>query len=496
MQRFLLVNMDMKLMRILSARGVIMKLFKVFVLLLISGQACSQIIFYNDFEEPAITPLFPQVAGEFVLPDEPAANQLDWVVQQLSESSTSINDINAHFSSAFNAGQLQSFFDGLRNNYPNGKIIDIVAMTPMSTAVVVQGQDANANMGYFLVDSRYTGNEEIIYFYVTPYYGSVQYPVDQGLSMQQAITKFNSFAADVGVLVAYVDHNNQCQAIYQSNAQTLKATGSIFKTWVMGGLADAVESTSITPSQNVVFDAGQWVNGGSVVNNEPAGTVFSAQDLAVMMLGVSDNTATEILHDLVGRSVIDAYIDTSGVVNANVLKPILSINEQFHLIFSIDPTTATNFVNDTEANQLNFINTQLEPLGAVTSYPYQNDFLMTSGSWRASAMEVCQNFANLRTYPQGSAALNLIDRAMGAQTAQPEIRNNWDRVWYKGGSLVSGVDGYHVLTHAWLLENNGHAPYVVVGMTNDDNGGIDNNDGIYKIQSVLARILELTREGL
>ncbi len=480
----------------MAAKGIIMKLFKVFVLLLLSGQVWSQVIFYNDFEVPAIQPLFPQVAGQFVLPNEPAANQLKWVVQQLSESSTSIADINAHFSSGFNANDLQNFFDSLRNTYPDGKIIDIVAMTPMSTAVVVQGQDANADMGYFLVDSRYTGNEEIVYFSVSPYSGSVQYPVDQNLTMQQAISKLNTFAADVGVLVAYVDHNNQCQPVYQSNANTLKATASIFKTWVLGGLANQVVNSTIQPGQNVVYDADQWVNGGSVVNYEPAGTVFSAQDLAVMMLGVSDNTATEIIHDLVGRSVIDHYIDGSGVVDATVLKPILSINEQFHLFFSIHPTTATNFINDTESNQLNFINTQLEPLGAVTSYPYQNYFLLTSGSWRASAMEVCQNFAHLRTYPQGSDALALIDRAMGAQTAQPEIRNHWDRVWYKGGSLVSGVDGYHVLTHAWLLEDNGHAPYVVVGMTNDDNGGIDNNDGIYKVQSVLARILELTRAGL
>ena len=470
-----------------------MRLLKVFVLVFICGQAWSQVIFYNDFEVPAIQPLFPQVAGKFVLPDEPAANQLEWVVQQLSESSISIADINAHFSSAFNATTIQNFFNDLRSDYPDGKIIDVVGMTPMSTAVVVQGQDAQAKMGYFLVDSRYTGNEEIIYFYVSPYYGSVQYPVDQNLTMQQAINKFDTLAADVGLLVAYVDRNNQCQAIYQSNANTLKATGSIFKTWVLGGLADEVDNLNITPAQNVVYDASQWVNGGSVVNNEPAGTVFSAQDLAVMMLGVSDNTATEILHDWVGRSTIDAYIDTSGVLDATVLKPILSINEQFNLFFSIDPTSATDFINDSESNQLNFVITQLEPLGTVTSYPYQNDFLMTSGSWRASAMDVCQNFAHLRTYPKGSDALALVDRAMGAQTAQPEIRNNWDRVWYKGGSLVSGVDGYHVLTHAWLLEDNGHAPYVVVGMTNDANGGIDNNDGIYKVQSVLARILELSR---
>lgn len=473
-----------------------MKLFNVIVLLFVCNHAWSQIIFYNDFEVPAIQPLFPQVGGEFVLPNEPAANQLNWVVQQLSESSTSINDINTHFSSGFNAGNLQTFFDTLRNDYPNGKINEIIGMTPMSATVVVRGQDANANEGYFTVESRYTGSEEIIYFQVSDYFGSVQYPVDQTLTMQQAVNKFTTVAADVGVLVAYVDPNDNCQAIYQNNSNTLKATGSIFKTWVMGGLADAVENMTILPGQNVTFDASQWVNGSSLLNYEPAGTIFSAQDLAVMMLGVSDNTATELLHDLVGRSVIDQYIDGSGVVDATVLKPMLSINEQFHLFFSIDPTTALDFVNDSEPNQLNFINTQLEPLGAVTSYPYNNDFLMTTGSWRASAMEVCQNFANLRTYPKGSAAMNLVDRAMGAQAAQPEVRKHWDRVWYKGGSLVSGVNGYQVLTHAWLLENNGHTPYVVVGMTNDANGGIDDNDGLYIIQSVLGRILELTRAGL
>jgi len=128
-----------------------MKLFNVIVLLFVCNHAWSQIIFYNDFEVPAIQPLFPQVGGEFVLPNEPAANQLNWVVQQLSESSTSINDINTHFSSGFNAGNLQTFFDTLRNDYPNGKINEIIGMTPMSATVVVRGQDANANEGYFTV---------------------------------------------------------------------------------------------------------------------------------------------------------------------------------------------------------------------------------------------------------------------------------------------------------------------------------------------------------
>ncbi|MEO5625893.1 MAG: hypothetical protein ABIQ70_07795, partial [Dokdonella sp.] len=75
------------------------------------------------------------------------------------------------------------------------------------------------------------------------------------------------------------------------------------------------------------------------------------------------------------------------------------------------------------------------------------------------------------------------------QSAQPEVRNAWDRVWYKGGSL-SGGDGYHVLTHAWMVQKNGQDAYVVIAMSNSDSGGIDQ----YKVQSITGRILQLVSQ--
>jgi hypothetical protein len=89
--------------------------------------------------------------------------------------------------------------------------------------------------------------------------------------------------------------------------------------------------------------------------------------------------------------------------------------------------------------------------------------------------------------PGGSDALRLVDRAMGAQAALPNVRAEWDRVWYKGGSLASSA-GTHVLVHSWLLEDAGRDPYVVVLMANSDGGGIS---GV-NVQSVVARILQLT----
>jgi hypothetical protein len=81
---------------------------------------------------------------------------------------------------------------------------------------------------------------------------------------------------------------------------------------------------------------------------------------------------------------------------------------------------------------------------------------------------------------------------MGYQAAQPGIRNEWERVWYKGGSLTSGATGNHVLTNAWMLQKDGESrPWVVVALANDSNGGIE----IGPIQSLTSRIIELVGQA-
>ncbi len=62
--------------------------------------------------------------------------------------------------------------------------------------------------------------------------------------------------------------------------------------------------------------------------------------------------------------------------------------------------------------------------------------------------------------------------------------------------MVSEITGFHVLTHAWLLENNGQWPIAAVGMNNDSNGGFELGGGRGKVKSVLSRIFELAVEGL
>lgn len=461
--------------------------------------AHAQPIFRNGLEDLDLLPLFPVTDGTFVLPDEPAANQLTWLLGELAKPSTSLDDINAHFSDAWlasvDAEATRDFIDLVRADFPNGKIIDIITLTPMVVNVFVQGQDLAEKTGFFTLKASYSGAQKITSLGVTPHSGELQYGEDQALTIPQAIAKFTTLAADTSVLVAWVDEAGACHPIHAHDANLLRATGSVFKTWVLGGLAERVKAGQLDPAQDVAFVASERVFAGSEINSEPFGTLFTLGDLATLMIGVSDNSATDLVHEVTGRSHIDSYVAGSGVADPDVLRPMLSVNEQFHLIFSFDLPTATGYVNDTEANQLTFINDQIVPLGPVSAFPYANDSLMTSGTWRASALDVCANYSRLRQYARGTPARELVDRAMGASVAQVGVRNHWDRAWYKGGSLVSGATGYHVLAHAWLLEDNGRPPFVVVAMANDSSGGIEDADGLFKVQSLLSRILEVVAES-
>ncbi|MEO7916782.1 MAG: serine hydrolase, partial [Dokdonella sp.] len=226
---------------------------------------------------------------------------------------------------------------------------------------------------------------------------------------------------------------------------------------------------------------------GGTINSEPLNTPFTVRDLAKLMIGISDNTATDLMHQLLGRTFLNQVIVDFGVAQPDLLTPLLGISEQFHLFTSFNMTTALTYVNGTQAFKNQFLQNNIVPLGPNTGGAFANVPLYTDGSWRASPTDICRAFGQMLRLPQGSEAIMTVDAAAGAGVAQPDVRAKWDRVWYKGGSLASGANGFHVLTHAWMLQNAGQDPYVVIAMSNSVNGNIDQ----FFVQSVTGRILQL-----
>lgn len=447
-------------------------------------------LYVDGFDPPSIEPLFPQAAGSYQLPSGPTADQLQWLMGELAAGeTTTVAEVNAHFDPAWlsqnNVAQTQAFIQTVRTAYPNAVITDVMALTPVRATVLIDSPGSGPPSGFMPFGTRYTNGGLIVQFGVSTYGGSVQYPEDQALSLAQAADKFATLSPSPSLLVGRINAAGQCTALQDRSANTPRATASVFKIWVLGGLGEAIVDGSVASTDILPMVASEIAPGGTI-NSEPLNTPFPIADLARLMMGISDNTATDLLHERVGRDRLDALVPAWGVAQPDLLVPFLGISEQFHVFRSFNLSDALSYVNGTQPFKYMFLHDRIEPLGPNTGGPFFHTQLLTDGTWRASPYDICRAFAKLRRLPQGSEALKTVDEALGAGVAQPDVRSRWDRVWYKGGNLASGA-GDHVLTHAWMLENAGEDPYVVIALSNNPSGGIDT----YKIQSITGRMLEL-----
>ncbi len=453
----------------------------------------------NRCMDRALVNLFPLGSGEAAIPESLAGRQLAWLLAVL-DSTGAISDaeIRDHFADSWLASNgvaaTRGFLEELRGAYPGGRWIDPVASVPTQVTGIISsrnGDDFFLNLQTNLTEGR------IISLGANPFgrngTGSVIYASDASLGLEAAADRFMSLSPEAGVLLARIDDSHQCQPLVARNADVPRSIASVFKIWILGAVADALDDRSVTWDQVLPLDGAKQVNGGPLFS-EPAGTPLSVDELATFMLGVSDNTATDMLLALAGRERMDGLHAEYGHRTPELMAPQLGISEQFHLFFSFPMMEALSYVNGTEAFQRRFLEERIVPLGsrATGGGGFFNESLFIDGAWQASPLDICGAFARHRQHVPGSDAALVVERALQSQAAQPNLRERWDRVWYKGGSLDSGASGRMVLTHAFMFEREGEAPFVLVGLSNNPSGGLE--DEVFNIQSVLGRLARIAAD--
>lgn len=441
----------------------------------------------------AIQPAFPKSGGLYQLPLEyPSVQQLDWVLAQLAAGSTSVADINAHFTTqalaSTSATQWQNFFQSLRTASPNAIVVDLIAATPISIAARI-GTPGQPATGFRLdLTTTYAGGRiNALAAGAVALDARPQLAADQVLTLAQAADKVLALWPQSSVLVAEIV-DTQCVPILERNATTPRATASVFKTWVLGALAQAVRDGVVAPDLTVPLVAAERVR-NALLFPEPLGTPVPLPHMAVMMMGDSDNSATDHLHELVGRTRLEAILAQFDNQHPQLLTPLLSVNEVFTLLFDVPLAEAQAYAVGTEEFQRNYLDTVLVPHGPSTGSG-QNLAVHTTASWQASPLDVCNAHAGLRRLHDQSPAFQLADRALSSNVGLPLVRDRWERVWNKGGSLGEAI-GLTILTQSWLLESDGRGAFFVAVMVNKPETGIDAT----QFRSLGSRILQLVDEA-
>ena len=134
-------------------------------------------------------------------------------------------------------------------------------------------------------------------------------------TLADEISRFNG---EVGIVVEDLDMNWKISF----NKDQLFPSASLAKVPIMVACFLAAEQGRIRLDQNIALKSSHKLTGSGVLKSMPAGTIFSVKRLIGLMICDSDNTATNILTDLLGIDYLNSTFKTFGLKNTNLSRRI------------------------------------------------------------------------------------------------------------------------------------------------------------------------------
>jgi len=123
--------------------------------------------------------------------------------------------------------------------------------------------------------------------------------------LQDAVKGFNG---QVGIYV----HNLKTGKTAAMNADTLFPTASMIKVSIQCGLMDKIEKGEIQYNQKLVYRDSLLYKGEDILGSFKDKDTIEVSKVALLMITMSDNTASLWLQKLVGSDYINHWLDSTG----------------------------------------------------------------------------------------------------------------------------------------------------------------------------------------
>jgi Beta-lactamase enzyme family/ORF 12 gene product N-terminal len=379
------------------------------------------------------------------LPDTPAGRQARWVVAAVEHSPIPAAQISQHFDRTF---------------------LTVVTPAKLNTAL--------SGVRSLQVDSVTSSAPDALRFVVTANGAvrlNVAISVDQaglisGLLFQQAVTlpstwsgverQVGSVAPDVRFLVAAV-RGGDCVPLQSRDAGTPAPLGSAFKLYVLDALARAIAAGQVSWNQRLTVTSALKSLPSGVLQNQPDGATVTVRQAATDLISVSDNTAADMLTELLGRAAVESAARATGMTRPALDVPFLTPRELFVLKLDDWPALASRYLALGPAGRQAMLAGTVDrvPLSALNASGWTAPRDISSLEWFASPADICRVFASLAALSRQpglgplSAILSLNQGGMSLDPAR------WQPAWFKGGSEPG------VLTLNYLASTRDGRTYVV-----------------------------------
>ncbi len=382
------------------------------------------------------------------LPNDPAGTQLRWFLNSVATAPLSGQEIGAHFDALFlgkiDAAKINTVLAELPTP---GTLVGVLSSGPTGLVAI-----ARFGTVRWKVTLSVDGSGLIDSLLLTPSPSETNWSqIDRALA---------AIAPNVSFLAARVT-NGSCQVIHQLASSTPRPLGSEFKLFVLGALAKQVATGKIRWNQELAVEnqlksIGNPVGSGSL-QYSPPGTKVSVQETATKMISISDNTAADMLINLVGRSAVETQVrHWSSTPGLDV--PFLTTRETLLLHYVNYPKLANAYLSRAPGEREAFLGSSVDPLPVSdvqgSNQPHDIDTI----EWFGSPEDICRAFVGLQQLsrqPKLSPIASILSVNKGGLGLDP---SEWPTVWFKGGSEPG------VLTLGYMATKSGGQTFVVSAM--------------------------------
>ena len=398
------------------------------------------------------------------LPDAQVGRQLAWFLRAVANLPWSPQEIKAHFDSRFLAQISPDQINSTLKQAPapsGASLTGVLWQDPARDPVKLKAM-ADFDGVPLVVAVSVDGGGLISGLLLMPY----QAPPASWAQIDQQLA---AGAPDSSLLAARVSPGGSCTPVHQVAASTARPLGSMFKLFVLGALAHQIAAGRVSWDQELTVTGAVKSPGSGALQDVPDGTRVPVQQTAAKMIALSDNTAADMLMDLVGRSAVEAQ-DRQWSDHAALNVPFLTARESLLMKILNYPALANQYLSLAPGRRAAFLASSVDPLRFSQAQVQNLSQVWTAArdidtiEYFASADDICRAFAGLQqlaAQPRLTAlgsVLSANDGGIGLDPAQ------WPTVWFKGGSEPG------VLTLGYLATNSKGQTFVVVAMLSDPYG--------------------------
>ncbi len=296
-------------------------------------------------------------------------------------------------------------------------------------------------------------------------------------SLAKISAEFAALPGKAGFVVEALNDSVANKTIAAHNAETQFAIGSTFKLYILAELAAQIDAkerkwSDVAPLSHRSFSS-------TATNKWPRDVPVTLSTLALQMISVSDNSATDTLLHLLGRSAVERKLAQIGHRAPDKTLPFLSTVEAFALKSPANGALRARYLAASEAEQRSIISKEQAKLGfdqidnqTFAGGPAHIDTL----EWFAAPYDLANLFNHIRQ-TRSDRMLEILSVNSGIPAASAA---KWNYVGYKGGSEPG------VISMSFLLHAKSGQWYAVTGSWNDPAKAVDEG----KFVAMMTRLVQ------